>query len=261
MAWNQINPFSYFSPHAVLSLSLVSSPLFLVAPARRPWPVLRRRFAGVERPTGMLFHPLLLPLLLCEIEHPKPRCMLLVFESEYVTMYFTYKLRFSFRQKSMSCPGSGPDLRFDFFVAWWSAGTRLFPVIFQLNPYAPLLFDLPVNPSAAATLHDFFLCVLQGHTCLESVVDRKWWCRHSALLLCPVYICLCFLPVHTVLTRCPLGVMQVKIEDITEDGSADADARVPREVAVGLLPGSVHASLKEVMCSLIIRACRLWFLS
>ncbi|TKW24472.1 hypothetical protein SEVIR_3G052500v4 [Setaria viridis] len=37
----------------------------------------------------------------------------------------------------------------------------------------------------------------------------------------------------------------VKIEDLTEDSSADADARVPREAAVGLLPGSVHASLKE----------------
>lgn len=73
-------------------------------------------------------------------------------------------------------------------------------------------------------------------------------------------ICLC-LSVYTVFTRYVFGVMQVKIEDLTEDSSADADARVPREAAVGLLPGSVHASLKEVMCSLTIKACRLWFLS
>ncbi|CAL4895839.1 unnamed protein product [Urochloa decumbens] len=37
----------------------------------------------------------------------------------------------------------------------------------------------------------------------------------------------------------------VKIEDLAEDGGAGADARAPREAAVDLLPGSVHASLKE----------------
>ncbi|CAL4910482.1 unnamed protein product [Urochloa decumbens] len=37
----------------------------------------------------------------------------------------------------------------------------------------------------------------------------------------------------------------VKIEDLAEDGGADADARAPREAAVDLLPSSMHASLKE----------------
>ncbi|CAN6358440.1 unnamed protein product [Urochloa humidicola] len=37
----------------------------------------------------------------------------------------------------------------------------------------------------------------------------------------------------------------VKIEDFAEDVGASADARGPREAAVDLLPGSVHASLKE----------------
>jgi hypothetical protein len=37
----------------------------------------------------------------------------------------------------------------------------------------------------------------------------------------------------------------VKLEDYVEDGGPDADARDPRGAAVDLLPGSVHASLKE----------------
>jgi hypothetical protein len=56
--------------------------------------------------------------------------------------------------------------------------------------------------------------------------------------------------------------MQVKLEDYVEDGGPDADARDPRGAAVDLLPGSVHASLKEeVICFLTICACRVWFLS
>ena len=56
--------------------------------------------------------------------------------------------------------------------------------------------------------------------------------------------------------------MQVKLEDYAEDAGPDADARDSRGSAVDLLPGSVHASLKEeVICSLTISACRVWFLS
>jgi hypothetical protein len=55
--------------------------------------------------------------------------------------------------------------------------------------------------------------------------------------------------------------MQVKVEDLAEDGGTDADARGLGEAALDPLPGSVHAGLKEeVMCSSTVSSCRMFFL-
>ena len=82
------------------------------------------------------------------------------------------------------------------------------------------------------------------------------------ILLCPVYMLVLLLLCVCCVYSLGSWRMQVKLEDYAEDAGPDADARDSRGAAVDLLPGSVHASLKEeVICSLTISACRVWFLS